>query len=79
MPTAHERFFQRPHSIEEVAEYLGSTRDYIGRQIYSGKLRARKLSAKFVRIMPSDLIEWLDAAATKPIAAPHQTKHSRRP
>ena len=57
-------FLSRPRSIAEVAEYMDCTAWFIQQEIALGKLRARKLSPKLVRILPADLREWLDRADT---------------
>jgi excisionase family DNA binding protein len=69
MSLENDPFFERPRSIKEVALYLGATRVHIERQILAGKLRARKFSTRFIRIMPADLREWMDACSTKPFTA----------
>jgi len=59
-----DAFLSRPHSLEEVAQWLGCTVKFLRKEIGSGHLRARKLGKRFIRIMPSDLKMWLDEAAT---------------
>jgi hypothetical protein len=63
----HEQFFARPHSIGEVCGWIDCTRQYLNKEIRDGKLRVRKLSPKLVRIMPADLLQWLDRAASPPL------------
>ena len=61
---SNEGFLDKPRSIDEVAEFLGCTRRFLASEIAAGRLRARRLSARLIRIMPEDLRHWLDAAAT---------------
>ena len=63
---SNDPFFEKPHSILEVAEYLGTTKVWVERQILLGRLRARKLSTRLVRILPEDLREWFERCATTP-------------
>ena len=56
-------FFDRPRSADEVAEYLGSSRNFVIAQIHSKKLRAIMVGGRFIRILPADLRAWLDKNA----------------
>jgi excisionase family DNA binding protein len=68
MSVLKDPFFERSRSIKEVAEYIGVTRVYVERQVLAGHLRARKFSTKLIRVLPEDLREWMDRAATIPVA-----------
>jgi excisionase family DNA binding protein len=59
-------FFSKRRSIDELAEYLTATRPFLWDQIAKGKLRAVRLTPKFIRVMPDDLREWLERSATRP-------------
>ena len=54
----------RPFSPSELAEWIGSSRRYIEGEVKSGRLRARKLSRRLVRFMPSDIAAWLAGSST---------------
>jgi len=60
----NNEFFTRPRTIDEVAGFLGCTRRFVASEIAAGRLRARRLSARLIRIMPGDLRSWLDQAST---------------
>jgi excisionase family DNA binding protein len=62
--TPDQEFFDRPRSPEELAAFLDVTQKFVYEQIKKGRLRARKLSGRMIRIMPSDLKRWLDQAST---------------
>jgi excisionase family DNA binding protein len=59
-------FFLKPRSVEEIAEWLGATPSFVYREIVRGKLRGLKFTPKSIRIMPEDIRDWLEHAATKP-------------
>jgi excisionase family DNA binding protein len=59
-------FFSQPHSVEEVAEYLRVPAYFIYREIIRGKLRGLKFTPKSIRLMPGDIRDWIEQAATKP-------------
>lgn len=59
----------RPLTIAELGEWLGVSRRYIEGQVARGKLRVRKISSRLVRVMPSDVAQWLDNAATSEVEA----------
>jgi hypothetical protein len=60
----NEQFFFRPHSVEEVAVYIDATPKFIRHEIAEGRLIARRLSPRLIRILPGDLQRWLDEAST---------------
>ena len=57
----------KPCTVEKLAEYLDATPRFIRNEIAAGRLRARRLSARLIRILPADLQQWLDASATTPV------------
>ena len=56
----------RPKSVEEVAAYLGCTEEFVRQQIRAGKLRATRLTSRFIRIQTRDIQEWLESGVTIP-------------
>lgn len=70
--------FRKASTREEVAEFMGCGVFLIDREIKRGHLNARKINNGIVRIMPSDLLAWLEAAQTAP-AATHEPKRRGRP
>jgi excisionase family DNA binding protein len=62
-----DSFFEKPRSIPELAAYLDTTTRYISGQIAKGNLRAIKFSNNLVRLNPSDILEWMDSRASRPI------------
>ena len=58
-------FLSKPRSVQEVAEYLGSTEKFIWNQIWRGHLRVHRFSPKLLRIMPADLKDWIQRAGEK--------------
>jgi excisionase family DNA binding protein len=63
-------FFSKPRSIEEIADYLGATRTFVYREVVRGKLRGLKFTQKLIRVMPGDLRDWIEQAATQPKQTP---------
>jgi excisionase family DNA binding protein len=69
-------------TVDQLAEYLDATLRFVRNENAAGRLRARRLSARLIRIFPSDLQQWLDASATTPlnnkpyfrVAFHHQTR-----
>jgi helix-turn-helix protein len=59
-------FLARPRSVREISEYLGVRDVFVWNQIAIGKLVARRLGTKCLRVLPEDIKRWLDNAATKP-------------
>ena len=57
----------KPCTVDQLAEYLDATPRFVRNEIAAGRLRARRLSARLIRILPSDLQQWLDASATTPV------------
>jgi excisionase family DNA binding protein len=49
-----------PMKVTEVAKWLGVSRRFIEVQIARGNLRVRRISARCIRILPSDLEAWLN-------------------
>jgi hypothetical protein len=54
--------FQRAASFKEVAEFLNTDVSFIEREAHRGKLKVRKFSHRMIRILPHDLIAWLEGA-----------------
>jgi excisionase family DNA binding protein len=52
----------KPCTVDQLAEYLDATTRFVRNEIAAGRLRARRLSARLIRILPSDLQQWLDAS-----------------
>jgi hypothetical protein len=73
--------FQKANTREEVAEYMGCAVFLIDREIKRGNLNARKINNGIVRILPSDLLAWLERAQTAPSAlmAAQQPRRCGRP
>jgi len=57
----------RPLTIAELCEWLGVSRRYVEGQVAKGRLRVRKISSRLVRVMPSDVVRWLDQSATEEV------------
>ena len=57
-------FLTKGHTFQEVAEWLPCHPDFLRDEVAAGRLKARRLSARCVRILPGDLRAWLEAAAT---------------
>jgi excisionase family DNA binding protein len=55
-------------TVEEIAELIRATPRFVYSEIDAGRLVARKLSSRLIRVMPTDLKRWLDAAATLTIS-----------
>jgi hypothetical protein len=64
MTKGKEPIFDRPRSPEDLAVFFGCTPKFIYKEIREGRLRGRKFSDRMIRVMPSDIIEWLNNAAT---------------
>jgi excisionase family DNA binding protein len=62
-----DRVVSKPCTVDQLAEYLDATPRFVRNEIAAGRLRARRLSARLIRILPSDLQQWLDASATTPV------------
>jgi hypothetical protein len=60
-------FLSRPRTKAEVCEWLNFTPRFLESEISHGRLRVRRLSARLIRIMPADIISWLDKAASQPV------------
>jgi excisionase family DNA binding protein len=57
----------KPCTVDQLADYLDATPRFVRNEIAAGRLRARRLSARLIRILPADLQQWLDASATTPV------------
>jgi excisionase family DNA binding protein len=57
-------FPAKPMTVAGLAEWINVSRRFLEGEINAGRLRARKISKRCVRIMPSDVKSWLDQAAT---------------
>jgi excisionase family DNA binding protein len=62
-----DSFFEKPRSISELAAYLDTTPRYISSEISKGELRAIKFSNNLVRLNPSDILEWMNSRASRPV------------
>lgn len=73
--------FQKANTREEIAEYMNCGVFLIDREIKRGNLNARKINNGIVRILPSDLLAWLQRAETSPsaLAAVGQPRRRGRP
>jgi excisionase family DNA binding protein len=65
--TSKDPVVSKPCTVEKLAEYLDATPRFVRSEIAAGRLRARRLSARLIRILPTDLQQWLDASATTPV------------
>jgi excisionase family DNA binding protein len=61
---AKDPFFSRARSIREIAAYIDSSEEFVEEKIHAGELRARKLSPRFIRVLPADLLAWLERGST---------------
>jgi hypothetical protein len=66
-----DSFLSKPRTKTELCEWIGCCPRFLESEISSGRLRVRRLSARLVRIMPSDIQAWLDQASS--IATEAQT------
>jgi len=57
---------KRAASVREVADFLNVNSQFVERQIHSGRLKAFKLSRKVLRILPTDLVDYLGKHTTVP-------------
>jgi hypothetical protein len=57
-------FPNRPCSVESLAAHLDCTPRFIRNEILAGRLKACRLSARMIRVMPTDVQKWLDSAST---------------
>jgi hypothetical protein len=73
--------FQKANTREEVAEFMSCGVFLVDREIKRGNLNAVKINNGIVRILPSDLLAWLQRAQTAPSAfvAAQQPKRRGRP
>jgi hypothetical protein len=55
-------FLSKPRTKTELCEWIGCCPRFLESEISAGRLRVRRLSARLVRIMPSDIQAWLDQA-----------------
>jgi excisionase family DNA binding protein len=58
-------FFLKPRSVEEIAKRLGASQAFVYREVVRGRLRGLKFTPKTIRVLPSDLRQWIEQAATK--------------
>jgi hypothetical protein len=56
--------FQKASTCAEIGEFLGTDEKFLFREISRGNLRDRKFNARMLRILPQDLIAWLERAQT---------------
>lgn len=59
MITIKEDLPKKPLSPRELADWIGMSRRFIEGQVRNGNLRARKISLRAVRFLPSDVAAWL--------------------
>jgi excisionase family DNA binding protein len=57
---------QRPASPEEIANLLNVHKQTILRAIRNKRLRAYKAGGKTIRVLPADLLAWLEKNANLP-------------
>jgi hypothetical protein len=57
----------RPFSIEQLCEWAGVSRRFLEMEIDRGNLRVRKLSKRLIRVMPKDVVDWMERASTEVI------------
>jgi excisionase family DNA binding protein len=50
----------RPSSVAEVAQLLNCNPRFIADEIRAGRLKAKRLSRKLIRIDPNDFQKWYD-------------------
>jgi excisionase family DNA binding protein len=53
--------FDRPVTKKEAAETLSCTERFLEEEIARGHLRAAKLGLRAVRLLPCDVLQWLNA------------------
>jgi excisionase family DNA binding protein len=59
-------FLSKPRTVQEIAQWIGSSERFIWREIERGNLRAVRLGVTFVRCLPDDITAWLEHGATRP-------------
>jgi excisionase family DNA binding protein len=59
----------KPQSPDELAQWFGCSRRFIEGEVAAGRLRARKISPRLVRFMPSDIAAWLARSSTMEVDA----------
>jgi hypothetical protein len=69
--------FRRASTLREVADFLSVDRTFVMKAAAEGHLTVRKLSHKTVRILPQDLIAWLESAARGPAATARAVAEER--
>jgi len=52
------------YTVKQVAEPLEAHENFVWREIRKGRLRAVKLTAKFIRLRGVDVNEWLERGVT---------------
>ena len=63
--------FKKASTLEEIAAFAGTDERFIRREIERGNLRGRKFNRRMLRILPVDLVAWLEKAET--IAEPESS------
>jgi hypothetical protein len=56
--------FERPKTIDELAEWLRTTRQFLKSEVDAGLLRARHLNVRTTAFLASDVQRWLDKKAS---------------
>ena len=64
MLTIRDDLPKKPLTPKELAIWLGVSRRFIEGQVRNGHLRARKISLRAVRFLPSDVAAWLQKVST---------------
>jgi excisionase family DNA binding protein len=77
MTDSEAAFYATARSYFEVAEFFRVSYPYVKREAHEGRLRVTKLSRGVVRIMPSDLIAWVNRGAN--IESFPMPAHAERP
>lgn len=65
-PLDDEVFLSRSRSLQEIEAWLGVSDAWLRQEIIKGRLVARKFSDKMIRVLPSDMKDWLDRCMTRP-------------
>lgn len=70
----NDPIFKTASSPRQISEYLKIDKTFLYSQIRKGRLKVRELSPKCLRILPQDLIRWLETTSRTPAAAEAEPK-----
>jgi excisionase family DNA binding protein len=64
MLTIRDDLPKKPLTPKELASWLGVSRRFLEGQVRNGNLRARRISLRAVRFLPSDVAAWLQKVSS---------------